>query len=413
MFEETPLWIIEDQADVPRLAARLARAEVIGVDTESDSMYRYQEKVCLIQFTDTEGDIILDPLRARDLSALRPVFADRRIVKIFHGADYDVVSLKRDFGFQTKNLFDTLIAAQFLGLEGLGLADLIGRYFGEPLDKKFQKHNWSERPLLDEHLEYARGDTHWLPALREILLRALRRAGRVRHHTEECRYIERRKWTRKPFDPEGWLRIKRTGHLDDDGRRVLRQLYLYRNEQARDLDRPPYKVLGDSLLIEVAERRPTTRDDLDRALPRQHALKRRHAGPLVEAVRKGLADTRPLPTNQSHRRDEEDEDDVLPGVTVRLTGRNAERVFLALKDWRNRLTEGRNAVTPYAVASNSVLKLIAKARPFDLDELSALPEVRRWQVRDHGEDILDVLDKHAPIDQLTPVHSGKKRKRRR
>jgi ribonuclease D len=411
MFEDTPLWIIERQAEIPRLVERLQKATVLAVDTESDSMYRYQEKVCLIQFTDTEGDIILDPLKAPDLTALRPIFADRRIVKVFHGSDYDVVSLKRDFGFQTRNLFDTLIAAQFLGLEGLGLADLIGRYFGEHLDKKYQRHNWSERPLLEEHLEYARGDTHWLPALREILDRALRRAGKLRHHREECRYIERRKWTRKPFDPEGWVRIKRTGHLDDDARRVLRELYAYRDGQARLLDRPPYKVIGDSLLIDVATKRPATRDSLDRVLPRQSAMKRRHAGSLVDAVRRGLVDKRPLPTAASNKRDEEEV--ILPSVPARLTGRNAERVFLALKDWRNHLTEGPNGVTPFSVASNAVLKVIARARPLDLDELAGLPEVRRWQVRDHGEEILKVLDKHAPIDELREEPPSRKRRRRR
>jgi ribonuclease D len=176
MFDDAPLMVEDDEALVA-LAERLRSATVIGVDTESDSMYHYKEKVCLVQITDAHGDIIVDPLTIDDMSPLEPIFADPSVVKIFHGADYDIVSLKRDFGYQTNNLFDTLVAAQFLGLQGLGLADLIGRFFGIPIDKKFQRHDWSRRPLHPEHLDYARGDTHWLLALREILLRRLERVA--------------------------------------------------------------------------------------------------------------------------------------------------------------------------------------------------------------------------------------------
>ena len=192
MFHDTPLLIVEDDRTLREVAVRLGRSSVVAVDTESDSMYHYQEKVCLLQFTDAHGDIIVDPLAVSDLSPLVPIFENPKIVKVFHGADYDSVCLRRDFGMKTRHLFDTLIAGQFLGYDKLGYADLVRNWFGQELDKQYQRHDWSRRPLGAEHLDYARGDTHWLPALREIMLRQLRAVGRVAHHTEECKLLKAR-----------------------------------------------------------------------------------------------------------------------------------------------------------------------------------------------------------------------------
>ena len=404
MFDAPPL-LVEDAAGVRALAERLGRATVIGVDTEADSMYHYQEKVCLIQFTDGEGDIILDPLRAGSLAALKPVFANPKIVKVFHGADYDVVSLKRDHGLQPRNLFDTLIAAQFLGLERLGLADLVDMFFGITLDKQHQRHDWSRRPLEQEHIDYARGDTHWLPALREILLRRLRRKGRVAHQREECRLLEERKWQRRAFDPNGWVRMKGASALDDAGKNVLRRLYVYRDEQARELDRPSYKVIGDQTLVEIAERRPRTESALASMFPSMRALRRRHDEALVDCVLDGLDDPRP-PVLEPEPSEPES------STPARLSGRSAERVFEDLKAWRNQLVSSNRGHNTFSVASNGTLKQIARARPLSLEELREVPEVRAWQVHDHGAAILEVLDRSAPAGTL-PAHSAKPRRNAR
>src|SRR5690606_8131217 len=127
----------------------------------------------------------------------------------------------------------------------LGLADLIGRYFGWEIDKQYQRHNWAARPLLPEHLDYARGDTHWLLALREILRRDLIKSGRIGHLEEECRILEKREWAGRTFDEDGWMRIKGSNQLDDTSKRILKYLYLYRDSEARASDRPTFKVIPD------------------------------------------------------------------------------------------------------------------------------------------------------------------------
>lgn len=390
MYEDTPLVMVEDRKTLDEVVERLSRAPVIGVDTESDSFYSYQEKVCLVQISDLEADYVIDPLLIEDLSPLAPIMADRGIPKVLHGADYDVVCLKRDFGFQIHNIFDTLVAAQLLGMQRVGLADLILRYFGIELDKQYQRHDWSARPLLPEHLEYARGDTHFLPALREIMSRSLRQLGRMRHLKEECRILEKRQWMGRPFDPDGYLNIKKANTLDDTGKRVLRRLYLYRDAAAREMDRPTFKVMPDQVLVRMAEERPTTLAELDRLFPGMSAMKRRHGRHLIESVIEGLKDDFQIPKPQKRTRARR------TGPRARLTGRLQERVLLELKNWRNRRVEETEGLTPYLVASNTTLKAIAARRPLDKDELREIPDVRSWQVDEFGDEILDLLDELDP-----------------
>lgn len=389
MFLNTPLIIVDNQEKLEKLVERLSKAPVIGVDTESDSFHHYQEKVCLIQFSDSENDYILDPLQVDDMAPLAPVFANPDIVKILHGADYDVVCLRRDFGFVFKNLFDTMISSQMLGLPRVGLADLIDRFFGHQIDKQYQRHDWAKRPLLPEHVEYARGDTHFLLALREILVRKLEKVGRIDHVVEECEILERREWVPKPFDPDGFLRIKGTHGLSDTAKRILKRLYLYRDGEARRLDRPAFKVIPDPVLVTVARSQPDSPEALDKLFRSKNPMKRRHGSQLLEAVREGKKDDYEIPVKKRV---------TVKGPKPKLTGRAAERGFQALKSWRNELVAGEAKLSPVTVASNTTLKAIVNQYPKDLDELSAITEVRRWQVRDYGTTILEILREAVPLD---------------
>ena len=140
MFGDTPLIMVEDQATLERVMESLKDEPCIGIDTEADSFHHYQEKVCLIQISDLTRDIIIDPLQIDDISCIGPVLANRDQVKILHGGDYDIVSLKRDHGFALHNVFDTMIASQFLALPHIGLADLIQHFFGHKIGPWFQYH---------------------------------------------------------------------------------------------------------------------------------------------------------------------------------------------------------------------------------------------------------------------------------
>ncbi|MBL8616182.1 MAG: ribonuclease D [Deltaproteobacteria bacterium] len=398
MFGDTPLVMVEDAAALRALVDHLRNEPVIGIDTEADSFHHYREKLCLIQISDRERDYIIDPLLVDDLAPLGEVLGDANIVKVLHGGDYDVVSLKRDYGLRIRNLFDTMIAAQFLALPRIGLADLIGRYFGHAIDKKYQRHDWASRPLLNEHLDYARGDTHFLLALREVLTVFLTRTGRLDAHAEECALLEERDWTRDDDDATAFLRVKKSNTLDADGLRVLRKLWRYRDGEARELDRPAFKVLPEEVLLAVAVQRPTDDDGLHHVMRRGSSMHRKHGQALLQCVIEGLADEEPLPQREAGARRERKPEG----------GANIDRLLGPLKDWRNRVV-ARRGLAPVVVANNNVLKEIARLMPTSLDELAAVPGIRRWQIADFGDELISVVQSvEAPA-----ASSNSKRRRRR
>jgi ribonuclease D len=405
MFGDTPLVIVDSDAALVEAAERLRRATVLGVDTESDSFHHYQEKVCLVQISDFEADYVIDPLAVTDMSPLADLMADPLVVKIFHGADYDVVSLKRDFGYRFSNLFDTMIASQFLGLPRIGLADLIGQYFGHAIDKKYQRHDWAARPLEPEHLAYARGDTHWLPALRELLSHKLERTGRLRPVLEECRVIEAREWQGRVHDPADFLRVKGSRQLDEVGQRVLRALYAYRDEEAAAMDRPAFKVIPDPVLLDLARARPTTVDDVAAMMRKGSGLVRRHGTRLAEVVAAGLADETPLPTGPVREQ-------APASSPAALRGRDAERLLNALKEWRNGLVN-RGNVAPITIAANGLLKEITRHAPRTLEALAKVPEIREWQIEAHGPALVRLVNEVLEVPPAPAAGDGAPAKRRR
>jgi ribonuclease D len=398
MFEGTPLVMVESTEALVEMVARLRTYKVIGVDTESDSFHHYQEKVCLIQLSDLEQDYIVDPLKVDDMSSLGELMADPDVVKIFHGADYDVVCLKRDFGYDFCNIFDTMISAMFLGMPKIGLADLIKHYFGVYIDKKYQRHDWAKRPLLEEHLDYARGDTHWLAAIRELLIRRLEEDGRHDAVAEECAILEKREWKGRGDHSAAFLRMKGIGTLDESTLKVLRALWEYRDGQAKKLDRPSFKVLPDHFLISVAERAPQNEAELGSTAKKGSSMVRRHGHHLLEAVQAGLIDEREIPKPPKTKRERS-----------RSGGPGIDRFLGPLKVWRNEQVSSRG-VAPIAVVSNSLLKEIARLAPKDLDALAAVPGIRQWQLADLGEALLAVI---TSVPEGGGPPSRRRRRRRR
>jgi ribonuclease D len=315
--------------------------------------------------------------------------------------------MKRDFGYRFVNLFDTMIASQFLGLPRIGLADLIRHWFGHVIDKKYQRHDWAARPLEDEHLEYARGDTHFLPALREVLTGKLRRANKLVPVMEECRKMELREWQGRVHDPADFLRVKGARQLDEPSQRVLRALYAWRDREAASADRPAFKVVPDPVLLEIATAKPKTPQEVTAMMRKGSGLARRFGAGLAEAVVAGIEDPEPLPTPAAREQRQR--------PVEGLRGRDAERLLNRLKDWRNEIVT-RDNVAPITVAANGILREITRLAPRSLEELSKVPEIREWQIEQHGDAIVALVlevvgERTPPGEEMAPA--AKKRRRRR
>jgi len=365
------------------MLAHLEGEPALAVDTESNSLYVYQERVCLIQISVPDVDYLVDPFALRDLSGLGPFLADPRVLKVFHGAEYDLSVLHRDFQFTVANLFDTMWASRILGWPAHGLGDLLQEQFGVTLNKKYQRANWGLRPLPPAQLDYARLDTHYLLPLQEIQARELAATGRwpqARHRFE--RLVEIR-WESKGFDPEGFWRLPGVRDLDDAGRGVLRQVYLFREERARHENRPPFRVLSNRALVSLAEQRPQNRRELARIKGVSEGMARRYGQGLLNAIQRGKE--HPLSWKDRPRSEN--------NHGSRPNGRPAPAAqarFEALRQWRNAKAQERG-VEPDIVLNNQALWSIAILNPHSRQELTGDGLLARWQVDEYGDELLAVV----------------------
>lgn len=245
---------VGDAAGIDALAARLAEEPRVALDTESNSFHAYRERVCLLQISIPGADFIVDPI-AVDVSALGPVLGGEREL-VLHGADYDVRCLRREYGWDLGRIFDTMIAARRLGMKELGLAALVDAHFGVRLTKEHQRADWGRRPLSRDQLRYAALDTHFLLPLHDLLSRGLAEAGSAEEARREFDRIAAARAHARVFDPEGWRKLKGSRELDPEGKKVLRALWIAREERASAIDKPPFKVVPETALVELARRRP-------------------------------------------------------------------------------------------------------------------------------------------------------------
>lgn len=358
-MERTPEWITET-ARLEALVRQVGRGPV-ALDTEADSLHHYPEKVCLVQLHFGGAPYLLDPLAGLDLAALGPLLADRGVLKIFHGADYDLRVLQRDFGLEVRGLFDTMVAARLVGERAFGLAALLERHFGVHLDKSHQRADWSRRPLPPAMILYAALDTRYLEDLAGKLTGELERLGRTRWAEEEFRRLETVRWNDEP-DAEAYRRIKGSARLGRRGLAALKELVACREAEARRRGRPPFKVLSNDALLRVAGELPASESELD-GLPTAWRSGRL-ARSLLAAVRaaRELPETE-LPELRSGRRPAKN-----AVREARLRRLRRERDALAAS-----LGIESSVLAPRSVLERAVDALEAGQRPEDV------PDLRVWQ----------------------------------
>jgi ribonuclease D len=286
-MEMNPVIVIQHQDDFSTFINKLEFSAHISVDTESNSFYAYYNRICLIQVSTENQDYIIDPLALGDIGAFGDILSDARIEKIFHAAPNDIAGLRRDFKFRVQNIFDTSIAAKILGYQQLGLARILHEHFGVNLNKKWQRHDWGRRPLRHEQIEYARLDTHFLLPLRHRQVAELQEKQLWESAKEAFERACEQQFQEKPFRPGAFLHICGAQALDPPGKRVLKALYLYRENEARRRDRAPFRILTNETLVRLALQRPKNIHDFTKikGIPRTYNNSRA-ASPLLELIRK-------------------------------------------------------------------------------------------------------------------------------
>jgi ribonuclease D len=365
-----PVWVAASEA-LDRLVLQLSRQKRLAVDTESNSLHAYRERVCLIQFSTADADYLVDPLSLDDLTPLGSIFSNVGIEKVFHAAEYDLICLGRDFGFTFAGLFDTMAAARILGYQAVGLESLLASRFGIRLDKRFQRADWARRPLTPEQVDYARMDTRFLLPLRDMLTEELEAKGRLALARDDFALACSPDGQEVRSTCPSWERIDSRHELSARGLTVLQALCQGREALARRYDRPLFKIVSNRVLLDLARLLPQDADGLLAAGLTTRQVER--FGPaLLEAVHQGLQ--APLVQRPVRERPPED-------FLLRLE---------ALKDWRKQSARDMQ-VESDVVLPRRMMYLLAEKAPRNRKELADLMAGSPWRLAHFGERILNAL----------------------
>ncbi len=367
--------IITSAPRLAEVAALLSRQTEIAVDMEMDSLHHYREKVCLVQVSTRQQSWLIDPLALSTLEPLAAPLANPEIVVVMHGSDYDIRSLHRDYGIEVTNLFDTMIAARFLGITEFGLAALLKARFGIELDKKYQKADWSKRPLSREMCAYAAADTSDLLPLYDQFRAELEQRGRLKWLLEEGRAVCQARVTEK--DGPLFLYCKGAGKLRGHTLAVLEELLQMRDHQAELLDRPPFKVLSADTLIDIAENRPQTIYELSLFKGMTPGQLQRHGDGILAAIERGMS----TPESSLPRFPRTLKKEVLERVKERLKN---------LKAWRERCSR-ELGLDPGVLAPNWLLEAVADTESAAQEELETIPGMRDWQKQLYSGEMARIL----------------------
>jgi ribonuclease D len=376
--------LVYNQATFNQMVAQLSDARLIAVDTESDSLFSYYPRICLLQIStylsphdETIVDYIVDPLRHADLAPLGELLADPVREIIMHAAENDLLLLQREHNFHVGRVFDTQLAGRILGWERVGLAAILEEHFGVATNKRMQRTDWGRRPLTPEQLVYAQKDTHYLPALRDLQMAQLmgmdrwEEAQEAFHQLVEINYSQR-----LPNERTMW-QMKETRSVPRASTGVLEELWEWREQEAQRRNSPPFKIVSNTAIIELAIAQPATADHLEKIPGLGRSENKRYGSTLLQVIARGKQ--RPLPS--------------LPEPTLRLEqtlDRETLARYDALRQWRMDTATARG-VAADIVLTNEVLLEVARRQPDSLDSLQTIAHIGPWKARTYGPRILEVL----------------------
>jgi len=375
--------LIETRSGLEEISKELKKEKTLAVDLEADSMYHYKEKVCLIQISSLSSNFVIDPLTINDLSSLQPIFFNQKIKKVFHGADYDIRSLFRDFKFEINNLFDTHLACRFLGFKETGLDAILNKLFGISLNKRYQKKDWSHRPLPEDMIEYAANDSFHLFPLAEILEKDLKKQNRLYWVKEECQLLSQ---VRPPISNNNplYINFKGAGSFPPRNLAVLEPILQLRKRVAEKKDKPLFKIFGVSSIIKIVRFKPLSQTRLIKIKALSPTQIEMYGDLIVQAVQEAM---------KIHEND-------LPrypkkyAPSLRISDQNR---IESLKNWKDKKAK-KLKIDPALVCSKPLITAIAICNPKTKKDLEKIKEMKNWQYKEFGTEIVTILKKGSSPD---------------
>lgn len=375
---------IDTQSSLKALIEHIKRSQSVAIDTEADSYHHYFEKVCLIQLTLDGQNYIVDPLAGIDLSQFLNLLSQKQL--IIHDAGYDLRIMRSSFGFRPHNIiFDTMSAAQLLGIERFSLVALIKRFFNIDLTKKGQRSDWSKRPLKKTQLEYAVDDTRFLLPLAEKLKGELIKLGRLDWHRQSCEHVMRSALLEKiEQDPDKIWRVKGTSRLSGEQLRFVKALWFWRDQQARENDLPAFRIMGNEKILKLAlwvHKNPHA--PIENALNLPRTCKGPRLNTLKNTIQEAQNTAREHWPQQPKRfRNHK----YLPNCKELIDALRAERVKIADK----------LGIAPQTLASTATLTNIAYNRPQNIKQMIEVGSMMRWQAQILEPTVQKLLNQFPP-----------------
>ncbi|MFC2047938.1 ribonuclease D [Chloroflexota bacterium] len=373
-----PVELITQSQQLNNAVQEMAESRTLAVDTEANSRYRYPEQLCLIQIATPNKIFIIDTILLKEINSLKNIFLDASILKVFHTADYDILSLHRHFGFQIHSVYDVALAARFTGVSKFALVTLLKDILGITIEKnrRIQEGDWGRRPLSKEALGYAAYDVRYLLALRDVLDKRLRELRRTDWVIEECKRLEELRY--EPRDEEtAFFSIKGASRLDGRSLAILKSLFQFREQEAIRQNRPPYFVIPHSTLLYLAANPDA---DLSKTSGLGQTGLKRFGHGLQRALNRGL-------TSPPIQRERKEISEIEKAQLILINEQKDERLK-HLKAWResigNMLSLDQSLIWP----RESLERLALEPDTLEIELKSS--DVRLWQ-RDHFSSYLTVL----------------------
>jgi ribonuclease D len=367
---------LDKAAEVDRFLSEISDVKELALDTEGASFHRFLDRIYLLQISTRKESAIIDPLPIGSPAGLGKLLESKAVEVVFHDADYDLRLLHQDYGWHVTNIFDTRVASQLLGIKSFGLAALLEQFFDVKLDKKHQRADWSMRPLTPDMLAYAAQDTRYLLQLKDHMKTELTRRGRMSWAEEEFARLEGTRWEAEQ-SMEGFLRLKGARDLSRRELAVLREVANWRDTVAAQLDRATFRVIGNEALFEIARRAPMNISELSTIKGMPKGMIERAGADIVAAIRHGMevpeAELPKFPKGQRWNKDRDFDEKV------------------------NRLKAVRDAAAtrleldPGVLCSRERLENVARSGAKTVGDLSAVPDLRRWQIAEMGEGFVKAL----------------------
>ncbi len=362
--------------EVDRFLSEISDVKELALDTEGASFHRFLDRIYLLQISTRKHSAIIDPLPIGSPAKLGQLLQSKAVEVVFHDADYDLRLLHQDYGWHVTNIFDTRVASQLLGIKSFGLAALLDQYFDVKLDKKHQRADWSMRPLTADMLEYAAQDTRYLLQLKDQMQGELERRGRLHWAQEEFARLEGTRWEVEE-SMEGFLRLKGARDLSRRELAVLREIANWRDTVAEQLDRATFRVMGNEALFEIARRAPKNTAELGAIKGMPKGMIERAGADIISAIRRGMeapeAELPKFPKGQRWNKDRDFDEKVNRLKVVR----DAAATRLELD--------------PGVLCSRERLENVARSSAKTVNDLAAVPDLRRWQIEEMGEGFVRAL----------------------